>query len=178
MTHYWTYFMCLLRSPTLEYFLSHWEHSKVCRKKQNIFLVIWILKFLHICQTLSIITIPNLYVCPKLNIYNRIFYYSCKWCIYTGLGIRSFAQNRSSKKNKRANQVSANEKIFICKGKHCLQTCKDDKKSFKIFAGNLGNILRGTVPKYRKSRRLDDTIGFEKLTRPVGQKTLFSVGLK
>ena len=70
------------------------------------------------------------------------------------------------------------KKNFICKGKHCLQTCKDDKKSFTIFAGNLGNILRGTVPKYKKSRRLDDTIGFEKLTRPVGQKTLFSVGLK
>ena len=141
MTHYWTYFMCLLRSPTLEYFLSHWEHSKVCRKKQNIFLVIWILKFLHICQTLSIITIPNLYVCPKLNIYNRIFYYSCKWCIYTGLGIRSFAQNRSSKKNKRANQVSANEKKFYLQGKTLPANVQRRQKKLHNFCRKPGKYL-------------------------------------
>ena len=141
MTHYWTYFMCLLRSPTLEYFLSHWEHSKVCRKKQNIFLVIWILKFLHICQTLSIITIPNLYVCPKLNIYNRIFYYSCKWCIYTGLGIRSFAQNRSLKKKQKGESGICKWKNFYLQGKTLPANVQRRQKKLQNFCRKPGKYL-------------------------------------
>ena len=70
---------------------------------------------------------------------------------------------------------------FFCKGKHCLQTCKDDKKPLK----KSGKSGRRKAPDYSKSwwvtwwynwtREIDF---FRTPTRPVGQKKLFFVRLK
>ena len=55
--------------------------------------------------------------------------------------------------------LSANETYFICKGEHCLQTWKDDRKIFNNLAGKPGRIFARQRAKYSKSWWLNDTIG-------------------
>ena len=58
--------------------------------------------------------------------------------------------------------LTANETYFICKGRHCLQTWKDDGKILENFAGKPGKYLRGKEPNI--ASRLSDTNRWEKLT--------------
>ena len=44
--------------------------------------------------------------------------------------------------------LSANETYFTCKGEHCLQTWKDDRKIFNNLAGKPGRIFARQRAKY------------------------------